>query len=284
MGARPVSDRIRLEALRSNGFHGVLPHERREGQEFVVDAELEIDLAAAAVTDDLADTVDYSGLAKRLHAVVSGTPVNLIETLAMRLVAVCLQDQLVLAATITVHKPHAPIPLDVADVSVTVRRERAVLCLGSNLGDRLGHLQAAVAALRAVFPVLAVSPVYETAPLGGPAQGPYLNAVVLAAVPGPSAALAAGRAAENARGRARGIRFGPRTLDIDVIAVADEVSTDPALTLPHPRAHERAFVLAPWHDVAPAAVLEGRGAVADLLAARLGSGEQVVRRADLALG
>ena len=119
-----VSDRIALTGLRVRGFHGVLAHERRNGQDFVVDAVLDVDTAAAARSDDLADTVDYGHVAQRLAAVVGGDPVNLIETLAGRLAAECLHDPRVSAATVTVHKPQAPIPLSFADVAVTIRRER----------------------------------------------------------------------------------------------------------------------------------------------------------------
>jgi len=145
-----------------------------------------------------------------------------------------------------------------------------VLALGSNLGDRLANLRGAVDALCAEpgLDCVAVSPVYETIAVGGPAQPDYLNAVLVAATSLPARAiLDRGLAAEAARHRVRGPRWGPRTLDVDVIVYGDEVSTDPDLTLPHPRAHERAFVLAPWHDVDPGAVIPGRGRVADLLAA-----------------
>jgi 2-amino-4-hydroxy-6-hydroxymethyldihydropteridine diphosphokinase len=149
-------------------------------------------------------------------------------------------------------------------------RAVVVLALGSNLGDRLANLQGAVDALCSGPGLgdVAVSPVYETAPVGGPAQPDYLNAVLVAATSlPPRAVLDRGRAAEAALGRARGPRWGPRTLDVDVIVYGDEISDDPELTLPHPRAHERAFVLAPWHDVDPGAVIPGRGRIADLLAA-----------------
>jgi 2-amino-4-hydroxy-6-hydroxymethyldihydropteridine diphosphokinase len=148
-------------------------------------------------------------------------------------------------------------------------RATVVLALGSNLGDRLANLQAAVDALGAGpgLDDVAVSPVYQTAPVGGPSQPDYLNAVLVAttSLP-PRAVLDRGRAAEAALGRVRGLRWGPRTLDVDVIVYGNEISGDPELTLPHPRAHERAFVLAPWHDVDPGAVIPGRGAVAGLLA------------------
>jgi dihydroneopterin aldolase len=117
-------DRIRLVGLRVRGFHGVFEHERRDGQDFVVDAELELSVSAAAASDELADTVDYGDLAQRLAAVVAGEPLNLIETLTVRLADECLADPRVAAATVTVHKPQAPIPLTFADVAVTVRRTR----------------------------------------------------------------------------------------------------------------------------------------------------------------
>jgi dihydroneopterin aldolase len=119
-----TGDRIELRGLRARGFHGVLDFERVQGQDFVVDAVLDVDLAPAAASDDVADTVHYGELAERLVAVVTGEAVNLIETLAERLTTVCLEDPRVRAATVTVHKPQAPIPHAFSDVAVTVRRER----------------------------------------------------------------------------------------------------------------------------------------------------------------
>ena len=148
-------------------------------------------------------------------------------------------------------------------------RHRVVLSVGSNLGDRLGTLQGCVHAIGGLpeTDVLAISPVYETAPVGGPAQPDYLNAVLVVETGlAPRDLLAATQRSEAAFGRTRAERFGPRTLDIDIISYDEEISDDPVLTLPHPRAHERAFVLAPWHDIDPAAALPGRGAVTTLLA------------------
>lgn len=147
---------------------------------------------------------------------------------------------------------------------------RTVIAMGSNLGDRMDYLQGGLDGLfdtpRISF--LAVSPVYETAPVGGPEQPDYLNAVVIAETSMPAqAVLERCLSLEDAFGRARDERWGPRTLDLDLIVYGDEVSNGPGLTLPHPRAHERAFVLAPWHDADPQAQLPGRGPVADLLAA-----------------
>jgi 2-amino-4-hydroxy-6-hydroxymethyldihydropteridine diphosphokinase len=152
---------------------------------------------------------------------------------------------------------------------------RVVLSVGSNLGDRLGTLQGCVQAIGGLpeTDVLAISPVYQTAPVGGPAQPDYLNAVLIAGTGlTPRDLLAATQRIEADFGRIRAERFGPRTLDIDIISYDEEISSDPVLTLPHPRAHERAFVLAPWHDIDPAAILPGCGPVATLLAGPLLAG------------
>lgn len=119
-----MSDTIRLSGLTVRGYHGVFDFERERGQDFVVDVVLELDLGPAAVSDEVSDTVHYGELADDLVAVVGGEPVNLIETLARRLTDVCLRDRRVTAATVTVHKPQAPIPHSFADVSVTLRRTR----------------------------------------------------------------------------------------------------------------------------------------------------------------
>ncbi|WP_295790984.1 dihydroneopterin aldolase [uncultured Microbacterium sp.] len=120
-----AADRITLTGVRAFGYHGVYPDEKREGQEFVVDAVLELSLRRAAETDDVVDTVHYGELAERLVAVVAGEPVDLLETLAQRLVDDVLSDARVDAVTITVHKPQAPITVPFGDVSVTITRGRS---------------------------------------------------------------------------------------------------------------------------------------------------------------
>jgi dihydroneopterin aldolase len=117
-------DRIALHGLTAHAFHGVYEAERRAGQTFRVDAVLEVDTAAAAAGDDLGRTVDYAGLARALHGVLTGEPVDLIETLAQRLADVCLADPRVDAVEIAVHKPEADLGVPVDDVTVTIRRER----------------------------------------------------------------------------------------------------------------------------------------------------------------
>ncbi|WP_073947009.1 2-amino-4-hydroxy-6-hydroxymethyldihydropteridine diphosphokinase [Streptomyces kebangsaanensis] len=175
--------------------------------------------------------------------------------------------------------------VDAAD-STLQNPKRAVISIGSNLGNRLETLQGAVDALEDTpgVRIKHVSPVYETEPWGVEpnTQPSYFNAVVIlrTTLP-PSSLLERAHAIEEAFNRVRDERWGPRTIDVDIVSYADAVSDDPVLTLPHPRAHERAFVLAPWHDVDPQAQLPGRGPVADLLTAVTREG--VEPRGDLEL-
>jgi dihydroneopterin aldolase / 2-amino-4-hydroxy-6-hydroxymethyldihydropteridine diphosphokinase len=358
---RPL-DQIQLIGLTARGYHGVFPDERRDGQDFVVDAVLHLDTTAAAGSDDLAETVNYGALAVRIADVVRGEPVDLIETLAARIAENCLASAdaaRVVAVDVTVHKPQAPITEPFTDVLVAIRRDRAdlgisadrrvrsgelgrsgeldpsdrsgelgrsgeldpsdrsgelgrsgeldpsdrsgelgrsgeldrpsagsaapgqldrrpaepvtaVLALGTNLGDRAATLRAALAHLREVedLAVELVSPVVETDPVGGPDQPAYLNAVVLVST-GLTARelLLAGQRIENRLGRERTVRWGPRTLDIDVVRYGELLSSDPELILPHPRAQQRAFVLVPWLAADPQAWLptpSGRRPVAPL--------------------
>jgi 2-amino-4-hydroxy-6-hydroxymethyldihydropteridine diphosphokinase len=149
---------------------------------------------------------------------------------------------------------------------------RAVLSLGANLGDRAGALRAAMTALKDDG-LVARSVLYETPPWGPVEQPSYLNAIAIVRGPRDAAGwLARAHELEQAAGRTREVRWGARTLDVDVVAVTGDdgspvLSGDPELTLPHPRAHERAFVLVPWLSLEPTAVLPGHGRVADLVQA-----------------
>jgi dihydroneopterin aldolase/2-amino-4-hydroxy-6-hydroxymethyldihydropteridine diphosphokinase len=304
---RPL-DQIQLVGLTVFGYHGVFESERRAGQDFSVDLVLHLNTRPAAANDDLTRTVHYGELATAVAEVVRGPAVDLIETLAERIAVEALSDLRVAAVDVAVHKPSAPITERFADVIVRIRRHRAefaalaaarreaaaqalseragppdvldaapgsparaVLALGTNLGDRMAILVAAIADLEATegLRVVAVSPVVETAPVGGPKQADYLNAVVVVETTlSPNALLAACQAVESGHGRERTVRWGPRTLDVDVITYADLVARSDTLELPHPRAHERGFVLVPWAAVDPTGELPGGAgarAVLDLL-------------------
>lgn len=270
-------DRIELTGIRAWGHHGVLAEETALGQEFVADVTLHLSTAPAGTADALARTVNYAEVAHAVHEELRGGPHALVETLAERIAARVLggtAHPLARRVEVSVHKPAAPVGLPVGGVAVHIARDAApvsaVLALGTNLGDRGQHLLDALALLEETDGIAVewTSPVLETAPVGGPdGQGAYLNAVLgVRTVLGPFALLEAAQRAERAAHRERRVRWGPRTLDVDVITYGDWTSEDPELTVPHLRAHERAFVLAPWHAARPEAELPGAGPVAALLA------------------
>lgn len=277
---RTVTDRISLRGVEVFATHGVLAHEHEHAQPFVVDVDLDLDLSA--VHDDLRSTISYADVAADIVEVLQGPHVELVETLAERIAEVCLARPLVEGVEVCVHKPRAPMPVPFADVAVRIRRESwrpAVIALGANCGERLQTLTSAVRHIAALDGVKAraVSRVFDTDPLGGPEQPAYFNAVMLieTRLAPPSLLRRLGQI-ENSHGRTRTQRWAARTLDLDVIQVGDPaVGTDlryddEFLTLPHPRAHERAFVLLPWLHVEPQAQLRvGQmvRSVADLLAA-----------------
>jgi dihydroneopterin aldolase/2-amino-4-hydroxy-6-hydroxymethyldihydropteridine diphosphokinase len=262
-----VSDQIILTGVSARGFHGVLDAEKRDGQMFVVDVQLILDLSRAGRTDDLSATVNYAEVAAAVVARISGPSFDLIERLAEVIADDVLALPLVDAVEVVVHKPEAPVGHPFTDVEVRIRRSRgprAVIALGSNLGDRGRTLSLAVDALRALpgFTVTSVSPIVETDPVGGPDQPPYLNAVVVGRTTLDAAELLrALHRIEAAHGRTREVRWGARTLDLDLIQLGEPgsgeevVSNDETLRLPHPRAAERAFVLVPWAQAEPDAHL-----------------------------
>jgi len=323
-------DQIRLVGITATGYHGVLESERLEGQTFRADVVVHLDTRRAAATDDLVRTVNYASLAVEIAGVLSGDPVNLIETVAERIAATALAYPSVAAVDVSVHKPHAPISVPFDDVVVSIRRDHqklpaaepwraphssaearsaalafeavaavvsaaapaslgglvplgaagvddrerdrlehapdgdaeVVLALGSNVGASQDTLRAAVQALRdlAGLDVVAVSPLARTAPVGGPDQPDFLNAVVIGRTTlAPLDLLRATQEIEREHGRERLERWGPRTLDIDLIVYGGILAVTDELELPHPRAHQRAFVLQPWAQIDPDAVLPGLG-------------------------
>jgi len=274
-----MSDQIVLKGISAKGYHGVLDFEKRDGQTFLVDVTMDVDLSPAGASDDLADTVNYAEVAGDVVALIEGEPLDLIEALASRIADRVLARPLVEAVEVVVHKPEAPVGHPFIDVQVRVFRERqapVVIALGSNVGDSVETLHDAAIALYGLIEIVEVSPVVETDPVGGPDQPAYLNAVVTGTTHlAPSSLLAGLHDIEHAHRRTREVHWGPRTLDLDLIQYGDPVfDTDirmdsPTLTLPHPRAHERAFVLVPWLQAEPEAALRVEGQVrrvADLVA------------------
>ncbi|MFI2102997.1 2-amino-4-hydroxy-6-hydroxymethyldihydropteridine diphosphokinase [Isoptericola sp. NPDC019693] len=332
-------DQIRLAGVTATGHHGVLAHERADGQVFSADVVLHLDTRAAASSDDLGRTVSYADVAQDVHDVLAGSPADLVETVAERIAAVVLSHDAVQAVDVRVHKPQAPIPVPFDDVAIVVRRDRArppvveaapadepeetavpappvapvvppepdvpaepagavhapvppapvaavpaeapapqppadpldvtpaepvdaVLALGANLGDAQVTLRQAVTDVDRLpgVQVMDVSPLARTAAVGGPEQPDYLNAVlVVRTTLSPRDLLRSTQQVEAQHGRVREERWGPRTLDVDIVQYGALVASAPDLELPHPRAKERAFVLVPWAEVAPDALLGGPG-------------------------
>ncbi len=145
---------------------------------------------------------------------------------------------------------------------------KVVIALGSNVGDTNSHLHHAIEELSKVIAITKVSSFYKTAPVGGPVQDDFLNAVLIAESDlDPLDILVAMQEIETLAGRSREVHWGPRTLDLDLITYGDAIITEPHLELPHPRAHERAFVLEPWLEIDPEGELAGKGKIKDLLKA-----------------
>jgi dihydroneopterin aldolase/2-amino-4-hydroxy-6-hydroxymethyldihydropteridine diphosphokinase len=260
-------DRIELNGIRAVGTIGVLPEEKARSQPFEVDVIIEFDARAAGASDDLHDSLDYGVPITIVSKVIENEQHELLERVATRIAEEILGVAGVDAVEVVVHKLRPPVPHDVESTAVRIRRRapdlvqqerpltRAFVALGSNLGDRRAYLRGAVLALDGVR---AMSGVYETEPVGGPGdQGAYLNMVVeLETRLDPFALLAHCRRIELAAHRERIVRWGPRTLDVDVLLYGDTRVDSEELTIPHPRMWERRFVLAPLSEIAPDVVSE----------------------------
>ena len=257
-----MNDRIEITALRAVTIVGALPHEREIPQPLQIDLSLEVDLADAGRTDELGDTVHYGMVADQVVEVVTESKDTLLERLAARIADEVLTFDRVDAVDVTLTKLRPPVAVDAATTSVRLRRTRATsdvaarpatrafIALGSNLGDREGYLRGG---LREVGTLVAESQVYETDPVGGPdEQGPYLNMVVeIETTLDPYALLRRCQRIEAEAMRQRTVRWGPRTLDVDVILYDGVTIQSDELTLPHPRFAERRFVLTPLAEIAP---------------------------------
>ncbi len=281
------ADRILLTGLRVHAHHGVFAEERRDGQPFVLDLEVALDLAPAGGTDELGGTLHYGELAEEGAAAVGRDPVDLIATLAERVAGVVLAHPVARSVRVTVHKPDAPISVPFDDVAVVIERAsalpapgatvRAVLAVGSNLGDRRATVERALAlidevpGLRLVRSSDLVESVAVTPEGEEPTKPGYLNGVALVdAELGPHALLDALAAIERDLGRVRAERWGDRTIDSTSSRTATRGSTTTASRCPTRAPPKRAFVLGPWLQADPDAELPGRGRVDALLAA-LGS-------------
>ena len=238
---------------------GVLPHERDALQPVQIDVDLEVDLSEAGVTDNLDDTANYGEISNAIAEVVRTSSDTLLERLAARIADRVLHFDHVEVADVMVTKLRPPIPEDLVSSAVRIvrsrvdmrvpARHRAIVALGSNLGDRAAYLRFG---LDRLSNVVAQSQVFETDPVGGPDnQGPYLNMVAVVDTDlDPFAMLRRLLQIESEAHRVRVERWGPRTLDLDLLFYDDYTIESEELTVPHPRFAERRFVLEPLSEVA----------------------------------
>jgi dihydroneopterin aldolase / 2-amino-4-hydroxy-6-hydroxymethyldihydropteridine diphosphokinase len=256
-------DRIDVHGLEVLTLIGALPHERQRNQPIRIDLTVEADLADAGRSDELADTVHYGDVTRTAASIARESTDVLLERLAQRIAEAILDKPRVEAVHVTVTKLRPPIDEHVDTTSVRIVRRRprptsagthrALVALGSNVGDREAHLRDALDRLARLGRLGAESQVYETSPVGGPdGQGAYLNMVAEVHTDlDPYALLRRCRQIEAAAGRVRIAHWGPRTLDVDILFYDEVTIADPMLTIPHPRFAERRFVLAPLSEVAP---------------------------------
>ncbi len=250
-------DKIRIDDIKIYAYHGVLPEEKKNGQEFFVSAELSLDLKSSGTSDRLDHTVNYADVTKLIEDTFTEVSFNTIEAAAESVIESILTEyNLIQKVTIKVSKPNAPIDADFRDVSVELSRSRhtVYLGLGSNLGDKRGFLNKAVEELGkdTAITVRKVSEYIETEPYGPVDQPNFLNAVMEIETPlEAQELLSIIHDIENEAGRERLIHWGPRTLDIDILLFDDEVINTETLTIPHPEMHKREFVLIPLTEIAP---------------------------------
>lgn len=250
-------DHIIISDLQVYAHHGVYQQETEKGQNFLVSVALETDTRAAGMTDDLGLSTNYGVVCRFLNAFLTEHTFKLLETAAERTAeALLLQFPRVRAVDLEIKKPEAPIPLPFGMVSVKIWRgwRRAYIACGSNIGDKKGHLDAAVAALREdrQCRVIRVSDWIATTPYGGVAQADYLNGVIaIDTLYPPEVLLSRLQEIERAEARERKERWGPRTLDLDILLYEGVVMEEVKLTIPHRDMKNRDFVLQPLAQIAP---------------------------------
>lgn len=247
---------IEIRGLEISACHGVNPDEKTEPQKFIIDADIKTDFYVAAKDDDISGTVNYAKACKLITATVQGNVFNLIEKLAYECAFAILENfPRAEAVTVTVKKPEAPMSrkFDYVAVRVALERNTVYLSLGSSTGDRKAYLDRAVELLGKVRGVTVekVSSVMESKPYGGVARNPFLNcAVKISTVLSPENLLYEIHGIENQCGRVRTVRWGDRTLDIDIVFFGDKIIRSQNLTIPHADYKNRDFVLVPLKEIA----------------------------------
>lgn len=248
---------INIKGLSVTARHGVLPEEKVNAQPFVFDISICCDTSAAALSDDVHDTVNYAEVCQLVTTFCENNSFNLIEKLAYGAAQKIAENfPLVKAVEVTVHKPQAPVGLPFEDISVSARVERnvVILSLGSSEGDRKAMLDGAIKALNAQdgIKLLKISRYIETEPYGGAAKNTFLNCALTAeCLLSPRELLEIIHKIESGFGRVRKERWGDRTLDIDIVFFGDKIIAEEGLSVPHPDYQSRPFVINPVKEIAP---------------------------------
>lgn len=249
-------DKICIRRLEVFAFHGVYEEENRLGQKFYVNAQLHLDTRKAGLSDDLSASVNYGEVCEVLTGIMQSEKWKLIETAAERMAEyLLLKYPLIQKVILEIEKPGAPIPYSLETVLVHIERcrHKAYIAIGSNLGDRRMNLAAAIQLLGASpdVRVKKESPIYETAPYGYVDQPAFLNGCIeIETLRTPEELLILLHEIELKLGRRREMRWGPRTIDLDILFYDQQVIDTPDLHIPHIDMQNRMFVLKPLSDIA----------------------------------
>ena len=251
-------DKIIISRLEVASNHGVLDAEKILGQKFYVSIELALDLQKAGQTDDIGETINYAEVCDMVVQLMQDGTHNLIETCAEKIAAYLLMAYASISeVTVKIEKPHAPIKHSFGHVAVLItrKRETVYIALGSNMGDREENLNKAISAMSNLPELTAIksSSYHETKPVSNIPQDDFLNAVVMATTTyTPERLMEILLQLEINLGRERpGLPLGPRVIDLDLLFYGGKISDSEFVTLPHPRLHERLFVLEPFCEVNP---------------------------------
>lgn len=250
-------DKIYVRDLQVYGFHGVNQQEKDMGQRFLISLELFLSLKEAGETDDLTKTVNYAQLCFDVEEQFKKEKYDLIEKAAEKLAEfILLKYNLVSRVKIQIKKPWAPIgkPLDYASIEIDRAWHTAYVAIGSNMGDRDKNLNSAIELINdsTVSKVTKISNFYETSPVGYLDQDKFLNAALeVKTLLSPNKLMKFLLEKEIELKRERIIKWGPRTIDLDILLYDTIITSEEEIIIPHPRMHERGFVLKPLSDIAP---------------------------------
>ncbi|HOO80105.1 MAG TPA: 2-amino-4-hydroxy-6-hydroxymethyldihydropteridine diphosphokinase [Lachnospiraceae bacterium] len=250
-------DEIRIDNLKVYAYHGVLEKERKDGQFFYINAVLSLNLQRAGILDDLNASVSYADVCEWIIEMMQEKKCLLIEAVAEKIaIGILKRSEQIMAITLEVRKPEAPIDAEFESVSVCIHRKRhtAYVAFGSNEGDSINLIETGIAALDhdPMCRVVKFSEIYRSIPYGEVKQNDFYNGIMeVETYYEPEELLRMLQVIENEQGRVRTVHWGPRTLDLDIIFYDNLVYDSKTLQIPHPDAHNRDFVLAPMNSLEP---------------------------------